>query len=121
MRDPVTSPSQRTLRALEQKPVRSFSWNGFALALIAATALLALVLLSGCVASEDRDLLTTAAGVAGGTIGDWGSLTDEQRLRSCYKLTRALYVLDANLNGHAIPPVFLPLEPSREILVKAQR
>lgn len=122
-------PSSRTRRAIasvDAIKVEPFPWRvrwdrvGFVLAAAAAVVLFA-VLVGGCTAAEDRQLVTKAAGVAMGDVREWAELSDVQRLRAHYKLARALLVLDQSLNDHEIPAEYVPLEPSREILERARR
>lgn len=83
--------------------------------------LVVLLSLAACSpAREDLNLVTTMAGVGKGDIRDWEKLTPQDRITAHYKLTRAAYVLDFNLNGHPIPAEFLPIDPTPAILEKAR-
>lgn len=83
-----------------------------ALTLIVLTLTLAA---TGCgtVAKEDRDLVATAAAVGAGDLKDWPKLSDDQKRRAHYKLTRAFYILDAHLNDAKMPKEFEGKEPAK--------
>lgn len=76
--------------------------------------LVLLVALAGCSPSrETKDLVSTAAAVADGNLREWRSLTDEQKIVAHRKLTRALHVIDADVNGVELGPEWANREPPK--------
>jgi hypothetical protein len=71
---------------------------------IALFAILACGLASGCVSAANKNLVATGAAVGDGDIANWDKLTDLQKKTACWKLTRAMHVLDYSFNGTALDP-----------------
>jgi hypothetical protein len=84
--------------------------NKLALAFVLACVLVA----PGCVAAEDRDLISTMAAVGHGNLREWDTLTPEQRKEAHFNMVSAAHVLDLNINGRALPPEYAPVTSAAE-------
>lgn len=67
--------------------------------------------LGGCVAAEDKALISTGSAVADGDIANWDKLSDLQKKTACWKLDRGFHVLDHSINGVELPSQFAQKDP----------
>lgn len=67
------------------------------------------ILVAGCVAAEDRTLISTMAAVGHGNLREWDSLTAAQKKEAQFNLVQAAHVLDHNINGKAMPAEYAPV------------
>jgi hypothetical protein len=74
-----------------------------------ALVLSLMLVLSGCIAKEDRDLISTAAAVGHGNLREWDELSPAQQKESQFNLVAAFHVLDHNINDRALPAEYAPV------------
>lgn len=60
----------------------------------------------GCVATEDKNLISTAAAVGQGNLREWDTLTPAQQKEAQTNMVAAVCVLDHDINGTALPKQF---------------
>jgi outer membrane murein-binding lipoprotein Lpp len=77
--------------------------------MVFSAALVGGLVLGGCVAAEDRNLISTAAAVGHGNLREWDTLTDAQKREAQFNMVAAMHVLDHNINGKDMPAEYAPV------------
>lgn len=75
---------------------------------IALVVALASLPMTGCrtVSQAGLDEAHVAAAAGDGVLAQWGRLTDDQKQKAVWKLTRAEYSVLNSCDGTAIPPTY---------------
>jgi hypothetical protein len=68
-------------------------------------------LLGGCVAAEDKNLISTGAAVGQGNLREWDTLSPKQQYEAHENLVGAMCVLDYDINDKPLPSRFVETAP----------
>jgi hypothetical protein len=64
---------------------------------------LALVFVGGCVAAEDKKLISVGAAVGQGNLNEWEKLAPAKQKEAHMNLVASYYILDHSINGRELP------------------